>query len=125
MLFRTKRVVYQPLLNTVELLWLEQARTMKTNSIQRWFQPSTVSIYIHLNSRDPSPIYETSVVSVFELLFSFSIFSDHRSLKIENENNSIKIFVLLFSCSIFNLLKNRQDLSQGQDSSPDSALPIT
>ena len=94
MLFRTKRVVYQPLLNTVELLWLEQAGTMKTNSIQRWFQPSRVSIYIHLNSRDPSPIYETSVVSVFVLLFSFSIFSDHRSLKIGNENNSIKIFVL-------------------------------
>ena len=26
-----------------------------------------------LNSRDPSPIYETSAASVFELLFSFSI----------------------------------------------------
>ena len=43
---------------------------------------------------DPSfSIYKTCVVKciyVFMLLFSFSVFSDLRSLKIENENNSMK-----------------------------------
>ena len=40
--------------------------------------------------REPSPIYETYVVRDFVLWFSFSIFSDPWSLKIENDNNSIK-----------------------------------
>ena len=47
-----------------------------------------VSFYINMNPRDPSPIYETSAVRVFVLLFSFSIFSDRRSLKIKKENNT-------------------------------------
>ena len=37
-------------------------------------------------------IYET-----FMLLFSFSIFSDRRSLKIENENNSMKTLTAVLS----------------------------
>ena len=32
-----------------------------------------------------------TAVRVFMLLFSFPIFSDRRSLKIENENNSMKV----------------------------------
>ena len=35
-------------------------------------------------------MYGASVVRFFVLLFSFSIFSDHQLLKIENENNSMK-----------------------------------
>ena len=34
-------------------------------------------------------MYGASAIRVFVLLFSFSIFSDRRSLKTENENNSI------------------------------------
>ena len=63
---------------------------MKISLSQRWFQLSRVSFYLNLNSRDPSPIYETSVVKVFVLFFSFSSFSGQRPLKIENENNSMK-----------------------------------
>ena len=60
---------------------------MKIGSSQRYFQPAKV---YKLNSRDSGPIYGASVVRVFVLLFSFSIFSDRQSLKIENENNSRK-----------------------------------
>ena len=60
---------------------------MKISLSQRLFQPSRVSFYLNLNSRDPSLIY---AVRIFMLLFSFSIFSDCQSLKIENENNSKK-----------------------------------
>ena len=35
-------------------------------------------------------MYGTSAVRVFMLLFSFSIFSNHWSLKIANENNRMK-----------------------------------
>ena len=50
-----------------------------------------VLLYLYkLNSRDSSPIHGASAVKVFVLLFSFSIFSDRWSLKIENENNSMK-----------------------------------
>ena len=45
-------------------------------------------VLLNMNSWDPSPIYVTSAVRVFLLLISLSIFSDRRSLKIENENNS-------------------------------------
>ena len=54
--------------------------TMKISSNQRLFQPSGVSFYMILNSMYLRPIYETSVVRVF-VLFSFSMFSDRRSLK--------------------------------------------
>ena len=67
-------IMCQSLKNTVELQWLEQAGTMKISSSERQFQPSMVSFYINLNSRDPSPKNMTSVVSVFVLL-------QHRSLK--------------------------------------------
>ena len=67
------------------------AGTMKIGSSQRYFQPARVNFYIYtLNSRDSSPIFGVSAVRVFMLLFSFSIFSDRRSLKIENEKNSMK-----------------------------------
>ena len=72
----------------MELQWPKQTVTMKTNSSQRLFQPSKVSFYINLNSRDSSPIHETSAIRTSVLLFSFSIFRDRRSLKIENENKS-------------------------------------
>ena len=75
---------------TVEPQWLIQAGTIKISSSQRYFQPSRVSFNINLNSRVPSSIYETSAVRVSVLLFSFSIFSDWQSLKIENQNNSMK-----------------------------------
>ena len=53
-------------------------------------QPARVSFYIYkLKSRVSSPIYGASAVRVFVLLFLFSIFSDRRSLKIENENDSM------------------------------------
>ena len=59
-----------------------------------WFQlkvvPVSQDIY-QLNSRDSSSTYRTSAVRDFVLLFSFSIFSDRRSLKIENENNRMNI----------------------------------
>ena len=64
---------------------------MEISSCQRQFQPSRVSFCIDLNSKDPSPIYKSTAVRVFILLFSFSIFSDCWSLKIENENNNTKI----------------------------------
>ena len=54
------------------------------------FEITRVECICKLNSRVPSPIYGDSAVGVFVLLFSFSIFSDRRSLKIENENNSMK-----------------------------------
>ena len=47
------------------------------------------TFYRNLYARDPRPT-ETAAVRVFVLIFSFSIFSDRRSLKIENENNSMK-----------------------------------
>ena len=50
------------MLNTIELQCLEQAGSMVISASQRQFQPSRVSFYINLNSRDPSPIYETSMV---------------------------------------------------------------
>ena len=54
-------------------------------------QPARVSVCIYkLNSRDFRPIYGASAVRVLVLLFSFSNFSDHQSLKIENENNGMK-----------------------------------
>ena len=49
-----------------------------------------------MSSNDSSPIYETSAIRVFVLLFSFSIFSDRRSLKKENENNSMEILMQKF-----------------------------
>ena len=67
------------LLYTAELQWLEQAGTMKISLSHSLFQPSI--FYINLNSRDHSPIYETSLVRVFVLLLSFSMPSDCRSLK--------------------------------------------
>ena len=61
---------------------------MKIVSSQRLFQLTRVSFYIcKLNSKDYSPIYGASVGRIFVLLFSFSIFSDHQSLKIDNEKN--------------------------------------
>ena len=51
---------------------------------------SRVSFFINLNPRDPRPIHVTSAVRVLVLLFSFSSFNEHRSLKAENENNSLK-----------------------------------
>ena len=66
---------------TVELQWLKQAGTIEISSSQRSFQLSRFSFYIR--SRDSYPIYETSVVRVFLLLFSFSISTDRRSLKKE------------------------------------------
>ena len=76
---------------------LNRAGSMKTGSSERYFQPGRVSFYIYkLNSRDSCPIYGASAVRVFLLLFSFSIFSDRRrSLKIENENNSMLLFYCL------------------------------
>ena len=59
-------------------------------------------------------MYEVSTIRVFVLLFSFSIFSDRRSLKIENENNNMKI-----KCKKFDLrtliygIQDRVLLSQG------------
>ena len=41
-------------------------------------------------SWDPSPIYEDFAVRIFVLLFSFPIFSDSRTVKIETENNIMK-----------------------------------
>ena len=65
---------------------------MKTDSSQRYFQPARVSFHIYkLSLRDSSPIYGASAVRFFVLLFLFSIFSDRRSLKLDNENNSMKI----------------------------------
>ena len=50
-----------------------------------------MSFYIYqLTSRDSNRICGASAVRVFALSFLFSIFSDHLSLKIENENNSMK-----------------------------------
>ena len=55
---------------------------MKTGSSSRLL----VGFYIYkLNSRDPSTIYAASAVGSFVLLFSFSIFSDHRSLVTKNK----------------------------------------
>ena len=62
----------------------------KISFSQRYFQPFGASFYININSGAPSPIYMTSTIRVCVLLFSFSIFSDRRSLKTENENNSMK-----------------------------------
>ena len=65
---------------TVELAWLKQsAGTMKISSNQRNFKLSRVYFYINLNYRNPSPIYVTSAVRVFVLLYSFSIFRYRRS----------------------------------------------
>ena len=65
--------------------------SMKIGSSQMQFQPARVSFYIYkLNSRDSSPMYWAFAIRVFMLLVSFSIFSDRRSLKIVNENNSLK-----------------------------------
>ena len=77
---------------TVELQWLEQ-----TWDHENWCQlkvvPAMVSFYIcNMNSRDFSLIYGASVARVFMLLFSFLIFSDQWSLKIENKNNSLETF---------------------------------
>ena len=68
---------------TVELQFLIQAGTTGISSSQRWFLPPRVSFYRNLNSKAPNSIYKASAVRVFVLLFSFSIFIDHRSLKIE------------------------------------------
>ena len=43
----------------------------------------------NLNFRDSGLVYGASAIGVFMLLFSISIFNDRRSLKIENENNSM------------------------------------
>ena len=58
--------------------------------LDKFFQPSRVSFYLNMILRDPNPIYETSVDRTLLLLFSFSIFSDHRSLKKESGYNSMK-----------------------------------
>ena len=78
---------------------------MTISSSQSKFPPSRVSFSINLNSKDPSPIYETSLVSVFVLVIFISILvtagqtdNKNKSLKIENENNSTK---LLFPAVIF------------------------
>ena len=44
-----------------------------------------------MDSTDSSPIYGASAVRVFVLLFSFSVFSDQRTLKIENEIHNAEI----------------------------------
>ena len=75
-----------------------QSRSKQVPAIQGSFG-------INLNCRDPCPIYETSVVRVFVCVCvcfcfccfffvfffpSFSIFSDRRSLKIEDENSNME-----------------------------------
>ena len=63
---------------TVDLQWLQQAWEH-----ENLFQSKAVPAYIYkLSSR-------ASAVRLFLLLFSFSIFSDRRSLKIENEDKSM------------------------------------
>ena len=57
---------------------------MKIGSGQRYFQPSRFSYYIILNSR--VHVHSFRVVIFINFLF----FSDRRSLKIENGNNSMK-----------------------------------
>ena len=43
-------------------------------------------------------LWSNFCIYVFMLLFSFSIFSDRRSLKIENENYNMKTLTLAASC---------------------------
>ena len=68
--------------NTVELEWLEQAGTMKISLSQRYFQPSRIAFYI-CYIRDFCGQRFRAVIYIF-------YFSDRRSLKIENKNNSMK-----------------------------------
>ena len=70
----------------LNLQWQNRLGTMEIVFCHWYFQPARVSFYIYrLNARDTSPIYGVSLVRVFVMLFSFSVFSDRRSLKTENE----------------------------------------
>ena len=65
---------------TVELQWLEQAWDN-----ENWFRskvvPASQVKFLSRDCRDFNPLYGASAVGVSVLLFSFSIFSDRRSLK--------------------------------------------